>query len=628
MATHLDIQTYKEIFKKASTEWEKSLDFNQKKSLADLNDAKFQSLLEVIEKEKREYPNSWLLKPGGDYYEFIVAYESAQKSLAAIQLLSTETKNKLWILQWQVPVPQAGWVTQVNGLNWVDVTKSSTEALLSPEKLQAFWKAFQESIKNPVTIDTINTYSELLEKQTDPKVRTMAINLMWSKLGEKWYVMTVQNGKIVLENPTDKSTQEQAVVLTSTLNSNLKANRFFLAEIQAAIMTGTGWFGEYVRTQEANINSASLEEYVEQLTKILGITFIPKNVKNITLNNKVIEKNLTMIQDHKTATPQEKAFLRSYINGGYVGYNVVPAIQLKKELQQNNIVLKNSESFTQTEMAVEKVAGPKVIAQEKADLKQAWKEELTIESFMDNPASAITKYPWTSLALIIGSIYQFGFMKTFGGLFAGMIGIKAVNELGDTKLGKDLKKWVEKSANEAVDAATNAATGATLAPAVVAPAVTVSGGVDVTKLTDFQKKAYDTINADKVFLWSIDTFADKKIQAKQVEIAKSGKYMEFIFSENFQKIPLEKFIYTNNPDISIFRSTETLDPSLKVPNELNNSLLKKMILLYLTWSTTRELVSGKQTWDKEKEEFEKNYPVATWKTKTLSDITKKIYQNK
>ncbi len=59
---------------------------------------------------------------------------------------------------------------------------------------------------------------------------------------------------------------------------------------------------------------------------------------------------------------------------------------------------------------------------------------------MDNPASAITKYPWTSLALIIGSIYQFGFMKTFGGLFAGMIGIKAVNELGDTKLGKDLKK--------------------------------------------------------------------------------------------------------------------------------------------------------------------------------------------
>ena len=70
--------------------------------------------------------------------------------------------------------------------------------------------------------------------------------------------------------------------------------------------------------------------------------------------------------------------------------------------------------------------------------------------------------------------------------------------------------------------------------------------------------------------------------------------MNFIFSEDFQKLPLEKVIYTSNPDISVFRSTQTLDPSLKVPGNLNNALLKKMILLYLTGSTKRELVLGKQ----------------------------------
>lgn len=60
---------------------------------------------------------------------------------------------------------------------------------------------------------------------------------------------------------------------------------------------------------------------------------------------------------------------------------------------------------------------------------------------MDNPAMAIAEYPWTALALIAGSIYQFGFMKTIGGLFAGAVGIKAINELAEkTTWGRKFKK--------------------------------------------------------------------------------------------------------------------------------------------------------------------------------------------
>ncbi len=64
---------------------------------------------------------------------------------------------------------------------------------------------------------------------------------------------------------------------------------------------------------------------------------------------------------------------------------------------------------------------------------------------MDNPTLAISKYPWTSLTLLIGSIYQFGFMKTIGGLLVGMVGIKALNEIGtETGLGKEIKDGLKR----------------------------------------------------------------------------------------------------------------------------------------------------------------------------------------
>lgn len=64
---------------------------------------------------------------------------------------------------------------------------------------------------------------------------------------------------------------------------------------------------------------------------------------------------------------------------------------------------------------------------------------------MDNPTLAIAKYPWTSLTLLIGSIYQFGFMKTVGGLLVGMVGMKAINELANqTEAGKQIKDGLKK----------------------------------------------------------------------------------------------------------------------------------------------------------------------------------------
>lgn len=69
---------------------------------------KFQSLLEVIEKEKNTQPDSPLLKSGGDYYEFITAYEKVNDTLNKKNTLSEATKSKLSALKQQVPIPQTG----------------------------------------------------------------------------------------------------------------------------------------------------------------------------------------------------------------------------------------------------------------------------------------------------------------------------------------------------------------------------------------------------------------------------------------------------------------------------------------------------------------------------------------
>ncbi len=137
---------------------------------------------------------------------------------------------------------------------------------------------------------------------------------------------------------------------------------------------------------------------------------------------------------------------------------------------------------------------------------------------------------------------------------------------------------------------------------------------------------YDKITADKTFTQSIDTFGSTQATQKKVEIAKSDAYLEFIFSDKFQKLSLEKYIYTSNPDISIFRPTETLDPSLSVPNTMNNALLKKMLLLALTGSPQRQLVTGKTLGDKEKGDFIAKYPDTNWKTKTTVDIIAEIHK--
>lgn len=208
---------------------------------------------------------------------------------------------------------------------------------------------------SPITVGSLTQLLQFLETEKDPLARAMIMNMAWSRLSSQGFIMLIQRGNILLENP---SNPQDAVALAATLNNHLSAKKFQLAEIQGAVMTGTGRFGSYVETQSANPKESSLIGYVQFLTETLHIS-LSKNPKTDEI----------AIQNHPTATPAEKAFLISYISGGYAGYNAMPDVERKIALKKQDIELRSSTAFVVTEKAVDSASGG-ALKQEQETMKR------------------------------------------------------------------------------------------------------------------------------------------------------------------------------------------------------------------------------------------------------------------
>lgn len=215
---------------------------------------------------------------------------------------------------------------------------AGVESPVVAKNLKELKAKLEQENNSPMTVESLSKLLKSLDTEKSPESRAIVINLAWSRLASQKYTMTIQDGKIVLENPTNK---ENAVALEATLNNHLSAGKLQLAEMQSAIMTGTGRFGSYVETQSADLTKASLTGYVGFLTETLGIS-LSKNPN----------ENIKLIQNHPTATAEEKAFLISYISGGYAGYNAVPDVQRKVELKKQDIELRSSTVYVAAEKAV------------------------------------------------------------------------------------------------------------------------------------------------------------------------------------------------------------------------------------------------------------------------------------
>lgn len=168
------------------------------------------------------------------------------------------------------------------------------------------------------------------------------------------------------------------------------------------------------------------------------------------------------------------------------------------------------------------------------------------------------------------------------------------------------------------------------AVAVVAPAVTVANGVNLSNLSEQQKKGMDFV------MWTssrlpkmIEDHANKSTNTN--EKWKVADYINFIHSQGFQAIPLWALIYNTNSNITIFRDDNNyLDPSiasLPEAQNLNKQLLKKVLRMYILGKYAISLPVGwKKEWDKELEEFKTKYPETTNKDKKFSDFIKEIHK--
>lgn len=481
----------------------------------------------------------------------IIGAEQEMHEIAAIVQKYQDSKNVVTT----TAATAASWVRQS-----VPVTSSESPAVT--KNLQELHTKLKQGNEEPMTVESVNKLLTALDTEKSPEARTIIINTLWSRLAGQKYSMTLQGGKISLENPLNV---ENAIAIEATLNNQLAATKIRLNEFQGAIMTGTRKFGSYVDTQSADLTKASLVGYVDFLTKNLGIDLTADNAHNIKL-----------VQSHSKATAEEKSFLITYLTGGYAGYNAVPDVQRKVELKKQNIELQSSAVFTVTEKIVGTASAGK-LATEKAAMKQGWKsEELTLDTFMDNPTLAIAKYPWTSLTLIIAWIWKFGFMKTIGGLLVGSIGLKALNEIGtETGLGKQikdgLKKWAKVAGEAAEEALDSGKAAVASGSAALGEATKPAEKKEEFSESPTQKKISDKIRNNEEF---------KKIFEKEKTKNKAtlDDYLLFI-NKDLGGVKVSTLLSNTN---SVFAENTSLDASIKLPNNFNSAIFRNIMRMYFT----------------------------------------------
>jgi hypothetical protein len=428
--------------------------------------------------------------------------------------------------------------------------------------LLAVKNEFEKKITGPVSVDIINERSKEIGEQNDPDTKHILTSILLGRLTQGGYILSVQSWLVVVENPQTQDTEKSklATDLGLSLNANMDFGNFTLAQVQRVILMSTGRFGDYLTAKQANLDTSSVQDYANYIAKSY----------NINLSKG--KSSISDIQKSK-ATPDEKAFLISYLNGGFAGYNLAPDAKRQLELRAQWKDLIASPQYTSTVSAVDTASGGQVSA-EKVKMEQESKStgkpvELTVETFMENPTRAITKYPWTSLALIAGSIWKFGFGKTIFGLLAWVIGIKAINEIGgETGLGKTMKDTVQ----EVVDGfkGKKQSDSEPDKPDTETPAESSEGE---KKETVGQKYISDKIRGSE-----FKKLFDSEKWKQKNKNAPLQQYLDFINFDIADK-PVSIFFA---PDTSVFDNDKPIDSSITLPAHFELPIFKSLMRMYLT----------------------------------------------
>ncbi len=209
----------------------------------------------------------------------------------------------------------------------------------------------EKEIASPITVAELTKLLDKLAGQ-DTDARKVIISYLWSKLTNAGYLTTIQNGKISLSNPAD---QRNAEVLEATLTAYVDSRRVNLSEIQRAVLVGSGSFGLFLDTQKANMPAITTQKYADFLAASLQI-----DLSRGTPAHKI------QIINRSRATPDEKAFLISFVNGGYTSYNLAPDAKRQMELKEMGAELVASPQYTKVTATVDRASGGAYVREQEA----------------------------------------------------------------------------------------------------------------------------------------------------------------------------------------------------------------------------------------------------------------------
>lgn len=82
--------------------------------------------------------------------------------------------------------------------------------------LNALKKSLESEVSNPVTVESLSKLLDKLEAGKDPDSRKVIVSYLWSKLAIAGYTMTIQGGKLSIQNTSD---QRNAKLLEATLSA-------------------------------------------------------------------------------------------------------------------------------------------------------------------------------------------------------------------------------------------------------------------------------------------------------------------------------------------------------------------------------------------------------------------------
>jgi hypothetical protein len=476
---------------------------------------------------------------------------------------------------------------------------------VNPEKIKSLKTALENEANSPLTPDGLTKILERLKEEKNPDNRAVITSYIWSKMNHGGYITTIINDSISVEHVTDKI---GATSLEKTLQAHISANILTLVDIQRAMIVGPESFRKYLNTQRVNIRSATTDGYVAFIMDARGI-----NLTRAT----TLEQKLRIIQSSK-ATPDEKAFLVSYMNGGLRTYNIAPELDRQIKMDAIGAEIKASPEFKKTEKVVEVASGGAMKQEQDKREKDGKPKNLTLKELFDNPINAITTYPWSSVALIIGSIFAFGWKNTFMALLGVGIWMKAINEIADAS-GHPIGWWEKK---ETAKKGNSPKKSASKSPVNVPDPKTI----DKSKMTDPQKAAVDKVEKDPQLTTMIASIRKAQATKWWVETADMADYIAFIHSDGMQKRKISELTNPQDFKFSIFSDEAFFDRANQ--NNLNTMMLKRIMRVYLWEPTSTDApTSNQKKWEKEKMTFMAKHKTIFDDTKsTFADLTKAIYK--